>query len=214
MTIAMANPGLSVERTWKSWLFNPFRFVAGFKALLTGIAFIIVASLLGRMGNIHFDGVLDAHFGRAWPAWAFIAEGIIDWLSLALVLAIFAAIMWPATSRFIDVVGTQALARWPSLLLVGLLQIPAYGRVLNDVSAQARQGGGVPTLSPADMIILVGISLCLLPVLVWIVALMYRAFAVSCNAKGAKAVIVFIVAIVLGEVISKTAIFQFARFIS
>jgi hypothetical protein len=205
----------AVEKNWKSWLFNPFKFVAGFKALIIGLTFIVAASLLGSLGSMHFDGVLDAHYGPAWPAWAFITEGLIDWLSLALVLAIFAAIMHRKTSRFIDVLGTQALARWPSLITAILLQIPAYKRTLNELVAKAQQAQTAPpTLNPVDMIILIAISILLLAAIIWMVALMWRAFAVSCNAKGPKAIIVFIIAIVISEIISKVLLFQLGRLIS
>ena len=212
MTTTTANEVIPVERNWKSWLFNPFLFIAGFKAMIIGLVFIVAASLIGYAGNIHFDGVLDQHIGRAAPLWFFIAEGFIDWLSLALVLAIFAVIMWRKTSRFIDIIGTQALARWPSVILALGLQIPVYKQVLNDVVVKAQQGSSA-MMNPMDITILVLISLLLLPVLIWMVALMYRAFAVSCNAKGAKAIVVFIVAILIGEAISKVLIISLGRFI-
>ena len=199
---------------WKIWLFNPFKFVAGFKALVIGLVFVVAASLLGSLGNIHFDGVLDAHYGPAWPIWAFIVEGLIDWLSLALILAIFAVILWRKTSRFIDVVGTQALARWPSLVVSLILLCGAYKRAINEVVAQAQQGGGLAALNAVDMTALIVISVLLIAFVVWMVALMYLAFSISCNAKGAKAAIVFIVALVLGEVISKIALIQLVRCIS
>ena len=42
--------------------------------------------------------------------------------------------------------------------------------------------------------------------LVWTVLLMYRAFAVACNVGGGKAIGVFTVVILLGEVLSKVFI--------
>jgi len=39
--------------------------------------------------------------------------------------------------------------------------------------------------------------------IIWMVALMYRAYAVSCNVSGGKAAGVFITALILGEVVSK-----------
>ena len=207
MTTTAANGVIPVERNWKSWLFNPFLFVAGFKALIIGLVFIVAASLLGYAGNIHFDGVLDVHPGPAWPVWVFITESLIDWLSLALVLAVFAAIMWRKTSRFIDIIGTQALARWPSLITVVLLQFTGYKRITDELVAKMQQGGMAPPMpNPADMAILVVISILLIAAIVWMVALMWRAFAVSCNAKGAKAIVVFIVAVIVGEIISKVLI--------
>jgi hypothetical protein len=200
---------------WKSWLFNPFKFVAGFKALAIGLVFILAAALIGSVGNIHFDGVLDAHIGqKPAPVWFFITEGLVDWLSLALVLAIFAAAMWRKTSRFIDVVGTQALARWPSILTAVILQCGAYRRAVQQIIAQAVQGQGFPALNPVDMTALIVNSILVIAVTVWMVALMYRAFAVSCNAKGAKAIIAFVTAIIIAEIVSKIALMPLAQLIS
>src|SRR5512140_369351 len=155
MTTVAIDQALAARRNWKSWLFNPFLFIAGFKALIIGLVIIVAASLLGSLGNIHFDGVLDAHYGPAWPMWVLIVGGLIDWLSLALVLAIFAVIMWHKTSRFIDIIGTQALARWPSIIVSLLLQFGAYKRALNTVVTQAQQGGGLAALNAIDMAVLV-----------------------------------------------------------
>jgi hypothetical protein len=42
--------------------------------------------------------------------------------------------------------------------------------------------------------------------IIWTVALMYRAYAVSCNIKGVKAVVTFIVSLIGAEALSKFAI--------
>ena len=73
-------PGRSINQ----WLFNPFRFMAGFKALLFGLGIISVSAYLGFVSNTHFDGVLDVHTGIEIPLQYFFAEGIINWLSLAI----------------------------------------------------------------------------------------------------------------------------------
>ena len=39
---------------------NPFRFVAGSKALLFGWGIMLVASVIAWKSNTHFDGVLEA----------------------------------------------------------------------------------------------------------------------------------------------------------
>ena len=54
------------------WLFNPFRFIAGFQALLIGLAIILLSGFIGSFGNTHFDGVLDVHKGLSAPVWFFL----------------------------------------------------------------------------------------------------------------------------------------------
>jgi hypothetical protein len=49
---------------------------------------------------------------------------------------------------------------------------------------------------------------------IWMVILMYRGFAVSCNVSGGKAIGVFIIAVLLGEAISKMAILKMVQLLS
>jgi hypothetical protein len=46
--------------------------------------------------------------------------------------------------------------------------------------------------------------------LVWMVALMYRAYSVSCNTKGGKAIGSFIAALIIAEILSIVSIWQLA----
>ena len=48
-------------------LFNPFRTMAGSKAIFLGVAIIMIAAFLGSLSNTHFDGVLDVHTGQKAP---------------------------------------------------------------------------------------------------------------------------------------------------
>ena len=48
----------------------------------------MITGVLGYAGNTHFDGVLDVHSGPEAPIWIFIAEGLINWLSLSVVLGV------------------------------------------------------------------------------------------------------------------------------
>ena len=61
----------------KTWLFNPFHYIAGVRALAIGLPIILAASLIGATRNIHFDGVLDLHFGPPAPVWIFISESLM-----------------------------------------------------------------------------------------------------------------------------------------
>ena len=46
-----------------------------------------------------------------------------------------------------------------------------------------------------------------LSMIIWMVVLMYRAYCVSCNIKGPKAIGTFIAALIVGEVLSKVFIY-------
>ncbi len=113
MIEATANIKTADSGRLSQWVFNPFRFIAGFKALLLGLAIILISAFIGSLSNTHFDGVIDVHTGAAAPMWFFLAEGVINWVCMVIPLFFFGLIVSRSAFRMIDVLGTQALARWP-----------------------------------------------------------------------------------------------------
>jgi hypothetical protein len=61
--------------------------------------------------------------------------------------------------------------------------------------------------------ILAVVGIVTIVMMVWMIALMYRAFTVSCNLHGAKAAIPFVLAILVGETLSKIAIVNVVRLV-
>lgn len=196
----MVDADAGSKKRLQTWIFNPFHFLAGGQALALGLAFIFAAGLLGWTVNGHLDGVLDFHVGRQAPVWLFLAEGFIDWLSLALVLWGAALLLSKTRYRVLDVFGTQALARVPALLTMGAACLPGF-------QTQAmRLAAGNFAIIPAEMAAFIVGMLLTVAFVIWMIILMYRGFAVSCNVSGGKAIGAFIVALLVAEVISKAAI--------
>ncbi len=192
------------------WLFNPFRYVAGFAALSMGLAAVLVSGFLGSVTTVHFDGVIDIHVGAGGPAWVFVVEGLTAWACLSATLILLGLIFHRRGFRLVDVAGTQALARWPGLLVILVLAVRPIRAGFNRCAEalMAKAGGTSPAAgaSTIDVMLFGLVALVILVVIVWMVALMYRAYAVSCNAKGAKAVVIFIAALVVAEVLSKVVL--------
>ena len=182
-------------------LFNPFVYIAGAKALGLGLAAILLAGLVGSASNTHFDGVLDTHTGAEAPLWFFLAEGVIDWLCLSIVLWLAGKIISQSSFRAIDLFGTQALARWPSLFITVLTLATPYQRFGRELIEQLKRGKF--EFNSTDALIFFAVALAMIPFICWMVALMYKSFSVSCNVKGAKAIVTFIIGIVLAEILSK-----------
>jgi hypothetical protein len=198
---------LIAERKWTTLLFNPFVYIAGAPALGYGVAVIVVAGLLGFTSHTHFDGVLDMHSGSPAPFAFFMAEGFIDWLCLALVLLALGKLISKTAFRIIDVLGTQALARWPTILMVLITLPPAFQRYNHVLLEQVKQNPlQLPPLTP-DAVYFFASAFLMLPLLVWMIVLMYNAYSVSCNVGGAKAVLTFITGLLLAEILSKLAIY-------
>ena len=203
----------------KTWLFNPFYYVAGGTALGIGLVVMIVASLVGAATNYHFDGVIDLHSGPPAPAWVFVAENLINWLVMGVLAYLAGRLISRSRIRPLDVFGTQALARAPMAITLFCVLLPGFRRVSDHLAGPLMQGparyrsgspGGVlksfADVGTLDLAVFVLAVILALVLLVWTVLLMYRAFAVACNVGGGKAIGLFAAAILLGEVFSKMSI--------
>lgn len=211
MTESITDNRAASDRKLIQWLFRPFRFVAGYKALLLGLGIILASAFFGFLGNTHFDGVLDVHIGRSAPLWLFIAEGIVDWLSLAIPLFFFGLILSPSALRMIDVFGTQALARWP-YLITSVVMLPEANRMFSAyLMARLAASAGFGALNYVDLCIFAFAGFVSVLMVVWSVALMYQGYAISCNIKGAKAIVTFVVSIIGAEVLSKSLVLLLLR---
>ena len=195
------------------WLFNPFTYIAGWQAMMLGVILIIATALLGSVGNVHFDGVLDMHTGAEAPLWLFIAEGFINWLSLAIILCIAGLIVRGTAFRVVDVFGTQALARWPMLPAAAAGILPANQRVTEELMKIVQNPNQPPVLAlePLDAIVFALAMIIILVTIVWMIVLMYRAYAVSCNLKGAKAIVSFIICLLIAEATSKLGLYAIIK---
>jgi len=190
-------------------LFNPFVYIAGLKALLIGVPAMLLAAYLGSLTNTHFDGVPDMHTGPEAPLWIYFSEVLIDWLSLSVVLLLFGLVLSKTSFRIIDVVGTQALARWPTVFMSLLVLPHAFKRFMKEVLEQLQQGD--IHFKTLDAVVFLAVSLGIFVFLCWMFVLMYKAFSLSCNVKGGKAIIVFIVSMIVAEVIAKISLYYLFR---
>jgi len=188
-----------------TWILNPFHYVAGVRALSAGIALIVLAGLLGSLSDSHFDGVLDFHTGRHTVIWFFIVAGLIDAACMGLLLYGVGVLLSSSKIRILDVFGTQALARWPTVLTSLAALLPGYRRQAERLAL------GDAAAIPVDAIAFGVTVVVTLLAIVWMVVLMYRGFSVSCNVRGAKAWTVFGIALVAGEVLSKLALWPILK---
>lgn len=197
-----------MKKNLATWLFRPFEYVSELKALAIGIIAIVVSAVLNFLSGTHFDGVLDVHFGNTdGYSKLFMLEGLVNWVSFALLLFVSGKIFSSSSIRFIDVFGTISMARWPLFIVSLLALVIPHESVDQFIMAKALNMNASVTVQTYEIVLFVILSLVMILVTVWIIILMYRAYSVSCNLKGAKGVWTFIVALLLAEVISKYAIY-------
>jgi hypothetical protein len=191
----------------KAILFNPFEKYNAEKLLVIGILGMLVGSYLGAFFNARFDGVLDMHFVKSTSLQQVLTDNIINTVCLSLLLYIAAILITPKT-RIIDILGVVVISRI-TLYIVPLINI---GYTFQDSTRallenmDSLQNG---SLQGINIGIILLFSLVLLTVVVWYVSLLYKGFKLSANAKGRKGIILFILAIILAELISKFLISQF-----
>lgn len=191
---APVSPKMTVAR----WLFNPFIRIAGPQALGIGLAVIVLSGLVAAAGGVRFEGLLDFHLGYATPFWVPVVEGLVNWSVIAALFGLVSLLVAPRTVRLVDVAGTQALARWPLLPAALVCILPAVRRGNEEMIAAAAQGR---LMIPQGWVFGAGLfaSICG----IWMVWLMWKAFAVSCNQRGGRAVAIFAAAVLAGEVATK-----------
>jgi len=189
------------KKIW-DYLFRPFQFIAGGKALFFGIVVMSVLVGLCYLTDTAFDGTIDMHYICEKST---ILEQIYCifgvYAIMVIVFYITALIVSGKNARLIDIAGTFALAKTPLIIaaLVGFLPISKALCQLDMIN-----------LSPENMQQLMLITLKMSPVLilsivmiVWYVVLMYNGYSVSANVRGTKGVLTFIAALFVSEVLSK-----------
>ena len=183
------------NKSFISWIINPFTHIAGGKALIIGLFIQLLAVFIGNMKKVHFDGALDMHAG---PEFTLLQDFLlwgISIVSLILVLYIGGLIL-AKNFRFIDLAGTVLLARTPlviSMITTFFVKIP---------SAEAIMTNPLIVMTIPFLIF----SILSLVLMIWFIALLYNAYKVSVGLPTDKAVISFIISIVIAEIISKLLI--------
>ena len=189
------------EMTIAKWLFNPFIRIAGVTSLALGLAVIVVGGAVAGIAEIRFDGLLDMHFAVSVPLWLPIVEGLLNWAVISALFMLAALLFGGGGVRLVDIAGTQALARAPLIPAAAICLAPPVRASFADWSSAP------PSLDLAllNASVLVMIAMCV----VWMVALMWNAFRVSCDLKGGRGVLVFVVVVLIGELISRFLLLRY-----
>lgn len=107
-------------------VFDPFRYIAGLKALLLGLVFILSAALLLNAAGYLSDGYL--HYTVQPEGVGFLrtlALQLLAWLIPALMLYLAGLVFSKSKIRIIDVLGTTAFAQLLQLFLIVPMLVPA-----------------------------------------------------------------------------------------
>ena len=181
------------KKKLSTWLFNPFLFVGGERILLIGLIIAAVHIPIGYFLNVRFDGAIDMHLvptdvGLLTP----VIDVLIAWLSMAGCM-FAAAKIFQSPMRLIDIAGAVLVARIPLLLSIGpvLLLEPDFQSIEELLNLQG-----------SELYQLAALSIISLLFLIWFFVLLFNAFKINSNLKGARLWIGFIGSAIIAEIIS------------
>lgn len=179
-------------------LLDPFRYVAGGKALAIGGILIVAetaaawffgAGMASLQHRQYFELPFSGHFLIV----------LVNSLSLFAFLLLAGYLSAQTRFRVLDLAGTVIVSRWPAALSTLLLAPPAVQEVATVINQDPQSLGLLGGR-------LIWMAVTLITILMMVLAhwLAWRAFAISCNARGFGAVAGFLVAVVLASLASFT----------
>ncbi len=183
-----------------SVLFNPYIRFSERQLILTGILLLLIGSLLGYIFHARFDGVLDLHFVEKVALTQPFLDNIIVIASLFVCLLAVGKYTNKKT-RPIDILALSLISRIPTYLLV-FANANDFMYTISNTVLQQFQNGNL-NIAPTDLTIIVVFSILSIAELVWMCTLLYNGFKVATNAKKTRTIILFIVAIISAEILSK-----------
>lgn len=197
-------------------LANPFRYIAGGRALWWGVPAIAAGSVLLWSSHMVQDSLIHFTFARL-PLWQVAAWQSALWLLTALPLWTAGTLLSRSRVRLIDLLGTSALCQWliTALCLPGCL--PPVRSALGDA---ARLFGNLPAAgaeAPATAIAATATEHFQSAAGAWLLfdgvwgllfltlylLYLYRAYALCCNLSGAKAVTSYIATMLAASIASR-----------
>ncbi len=188
----------------KTLLLNPFKKYQENKLVIIGILATLLGSIIAYIFSARFDGVIDIHFVSSINLWQPFIDSFINISLLSLILFALGKYINKKT-RFIDILNSSLLSRVP-FYVVPFFNIGTTMQKINTTLLETLKTDKVPDLSniPLSFIITLFIfSIVSILLLVWSIAILFNGYKVSTNAKGVKSTILFFVALLIAEVLSK-----------
>ncbi|MDT0293328.1 hypothetical protein ACFQ3R_08300 [Mesonia ostreae] len=185
-------------------LYNPFERYQERTLILVGSLALVAGAVLAFFFKARFDGVLDLHFASQIELWQAFADQGVNVACLLISLGAVAFYMNKRT-RIIDMLAVCLFARLPYYLLsvfnVNGLMVRISEEILKDPMALAK--GDIAIANLFLLLVFSGFSLL---AIVWQLALLYNGTKVASNAKGTTYTILFVIAIIVAEILSKLLI--------
>lgn len=198
------------DSSFEARLLRPFDVTPPLQALLFGLFALFVTASMANQGGLQTRGVLDLQFVPGGSLGLLTLQGLINWLSLSLVLLVLGRWLSPRPFSVFNLFAFQAAARWPLLLSAIYLNIPGLGRLIHDLTQ--RLLGAMPSepgqvMADAsymgDAFILTALSVPLLIFLLWMIWLMFHAYQAATALTGLRAGFSFVGGLAVAYVLAR-----------
>jgi hypothetical protein len=188
----------------KNLLLKPFEKYSEQKLLITGILALLIGAIVTYMLKCKFIGVLKVTFIDNASIEQSIFDSIIIAGCLTLLLFLAAKYIYLKT-RLIDIIVTVLIGYIPLYLLTlfnikDTIQITTKNLMKHATPELANQ------LPMNDLIIIIIFGFSSIFIIIWFIMLLYNGFKTATNAKGNKPKIIFGIAILLADIISRILI--------
>jgi len=186
----------------KTFLFNPFAKYSERILLIFGLIVTITGGYIAYFYNAAFDGAIDLHFVAEIGAFQTAVFLLIDIVTIVLLLFLAGKIINRKT-RFVDILSTALIARIPLYVLPFFNAGNYLFNLTSGMATKLLEGKPDAIIGP-DMIFILLFAMCTMAFVVWFFALLWNGFKIATNAKGIQPVVMFILAVLLAEIISKS----------
>jgi hypothetical protein len=185
----------------KKLFFNPFEKYSEKKLLITGILATLIGIFLYYIFNIKTIGFLKFDFLEKISIFQVVSQSLIIISVLTIILFVTGKIINSKT-RFIDVLNTVLVAKIP-FFIIPFFNINGVMYRETELLKTFLSNGKLAEISMTKMPIIMIVSLLSVLLSVWVIALVYNGFKIATNAKGAKHIVYFIIAIIITEIVSR-----------
>ena len=176
---------------------NPFVYYSGGVTLTVGwIGMALMVAVAAVTGQT-FRGIFSFGVGEL-SCWRLAGQLLAGWILFSGLLYAAARIWSPSQIRLIDIVGNQAMARLPYLVLLLFELLYSTPQLLHDVE-EIRQLNFAEMTSYTPPIGLVLSGVVGIVVLVWFFAWSWMGFSIAANLRGKRAAVIYIGCYLLAE---------------
>lgn len=183
----------------KKWI-NPFEKYSESRLISFGLAFYVIGSLMAYFFHTRFDNFLHMVAVETIEIHQPFIDNLIILVVLFIVFFIFGKLVYQKT-RAVDILALVLTGNAP-FYLMSLSNINDLSLKSTDAILTAMESGATTDISGFALAYLSIIGIVSIVLLIWIIALFYNGFKTAANAKGAKAVLLFIIAIILSITIT------------